>query len=495
MKTFNNSVILRMIRRGDEVRSRVLQYRDAKGVILLDILPQGQCINAAQYCSTLDRLKEVIRRKRPGLLRRGVVLQQDDATPHSANLTQQWLQRYSWEILPHPAHSPDLAPSDFHLFGPLKRHLEISVKDVTELNLTNSLLFMPCQDYYIAETLEFQKRLRAFGNGGVDPYYASEDLHDWKVALYGDRAAHRQGYGFQKPKIPPLSDPSQVDLYLERFERHAAAFGWHESEWASCLANLLQDEALSVILSLSPTESADYQSVKRVLLRRFNCDRNGFKSKFLLVKPQAGEDFGTFINRAKRYLDRWIELSAVSTLEGLCYLICSEIAFQACDEDFVAYVKDRSPSDMVSLKAVASAYIDARPNSSGGSGVAASRIDVTCYQCGGKGHVRRECPSRPKEAKSPCSVPKLPSHCSAAKNGYDRRGKLKIESCKVFDRVSTLLRDSGCNTVGVCKSLVPPDCYTGKSMLVNTFCCKNKLFSTCIVNIQTPYFSGDVEAC
>ncbi|GFO24732.1 histone-lysine N-methyltransferase SETMAR [Plakobranchus ocellatus] len=28
-----------------------------------------------------------------------------------------------WEILPHPAHSPDLAPSDFHLFGPLKRHL------------------------------------------------------------------------------------------------------------------------------------------------------------------------------------------------------------------------------------------------------------------------------------------------------------------------------------------------------------------------------------
>ncbi|GFO37851.1 histone-lysine N-methyltransferase SETMAR [Plakobranchus ocellatus] len=35
----------------------------------------------------------------------------------------QWLQRYGWEILPHPAHSPDLAPSDFHLFGPLKRHL------------------------------------------------------------------------------------------------------------------------------------------------------------------------------------------------------------------------------------------------------------------------------------------------------------------------------------------------------------------------------------
>ncbi|GFN91374.1 histone-lysine N-methyltransferase SETMAR [Plakobranchus ocellatus] len=74
-------------------------FWDAKGVILLDILPQGQCINAARYCSTLDCLKEAIRRKRPGLLRRGVVLQHDNATPHSANLTQQWLQRYGWEIL------------------------------------------------------------------------------------------------------------------------------------------------------------------------------------------------------------------------------------------------------------------------------------------------------------------------------------------------------------------------------------------------------------
>jgi histone-lysine N-methyltransferase SETMAR len=25
-----------------------------------------------------------------------------------------------WTVLPHPPYSPDLAPSDFHLFGPLK---------------------------------------------------------------------------------------------------------------------------------------------------------------------------------------------------------------------------------------------------------------------------------------------------------------------------------------------------------------------------------------
>ncbi|GFS24639.1 hypothetical protein ElyMa_007008300 [Elysia marginata] len=57
---------------------------DTKDLVLLDILAQGQCINAAQYCSTIDSLRE------------GVLC--NNATLHSANLTQQWLQHYGWEI-------------------------------------------------------------------------------------------------------------------------------------------------------------------------------------------------------------------------------------------------------------------------------------------------------------------------------------------------------------------------------------------------------------
>jgi len=31
--------------------------------------------------------------------------------------------RNKWNILPHPPYNPDLAPSDYHLFGPIKEHL------------------------------------------------------------------------------------------------------------------------------------------------------------------------------------------------------------------------------------------------------------------------------------------------------------------------------------------------------------------------------------
>ncbi|GFO19061.1 histone-lysine N-methyltransferase SETMAR [Plakobranchus ocellatus] len=76
-----------------------------------------------RYCETLDRLRHSVLRKRPGLLRSGVVLQHDNATLHTAKRTKDWLERYRWDIIPHPAHSPDLALSDYHLFGPLKCHL------------------------------------------------------------------------------------------------------------------------------------------------------------------------------------------------------------------------------------------------------------------------------------------------------------------------------------------------------------------------------------
>ncbi|GFR68206.1 histone-lysine N-methyltransferase SETMAR [Elysia marginata] len=70
-----------------------------------------------------DFLGEAIRRKRPGQLTNGVILQHDNARPHTARVTQGWLEKYGWDILPHPPHSPDLTPSDYHLFGPLKREL------------------------------------------------------------------------------------------------------------------------------------------------------------------------------------------------------------------------------------------------------------------------------------------------------------------------------------------------------------------------------------
>ncbi|GFV83346.1 histone-lysine N-methyltransferase SETMAR [Trichonephila clavipes] len=82
--------------------------------------PESQTINAAVYCETLRKLRRAIQNKRRGFLSKGVVFLHDNARPHIANVTKTLLRGFGWDVFDHPPYSPDLTPSDFHLFLHLK---------------------------------------------------------------------------------------------------------------------------------------------------------------------------------------------------------------------------------------------------------------------------------------------------------------------------------------------------------------------------------------
>jgi len=48
-----------------------------------------------------------------------MLIQHDSACPHTS-LRKEAIAKFGWTVLPHSLYSTDLAPSDFHLFGPLK---------------------------------------------------------------------------------------------------------------------------------------------------------------------------------------------------------------------------------------------------------------------------------------------------------------------------------------------------------------------------------------
>ena len=83
-----------------------------KGVIMLDFLPKSSKITGVYYANLLDQLRTAIReKKRRGKLSKGVLLQQDNARVPTCKVAMDAVERNGYKLIPHPAYSPDIAPS------------------------------------------------------------------------------------------------------------------------------------------------------------------------------------------------------------------------------------------------------------------------------------------------------------------------------------------------------------------------------------------------
>ena len=99
-------------------------FWDAHGVLFIDYLEKGKTINSERYIGQLMRLKNEIGEKRLQMKKKKVLFHQDNAPCHKSLATMAKLNELSFELLPHPPYSPDLAPSDYYLFADLKKMLQ-----------------------------------------------------------------------------------------------------------------------------------------------------------------------------------------------------------------------------------------------------------------------------------------------------------------------------------------------------------------------------------
>lgn len=97
---------------------------DCHGIIHHELLKSNLTITADRYVQQLQRVQEKLHEKRPALVnRKNVILLHDNARPHTARVTQEKILELGWSVLPHPPYSPDLAPTDYHLFCSLQNFL------------------------------------------------------------------------------------------------------------------------------------------------------------------------------------------------------------------------------------------------------------------------------------------------------------------------------------------------------------------------------------
>jgi len=91
---------------------------DQEGVVYYELLQPNETIIRDRYRLQLMRLSRALKEKRPQYEQRHdkVILQHYNARPHVAQAIKTYLETLKWEVLPHPPYSPDIAPSDYHLF-------------------------------------------------------------------------------------------------------------------------------------------------------------------------------------------------------------------------------------------------------------------------------------------------------------------------------------------------------------------------------------------
>lgn len=101
-------------------------FWDQSGIVWYELLKQGETVSGPIYQRQLADLNRALREKRPEYQARQhkVIFLDDNAPAHRTKATRDLVDSYSWEALPHAAYSPDLAPSDYHLFSSLGHALK-----------------------------------------------------------------------------------------------------------------------------------------------------------------------------------------------------------------------------------------------------------------------------------------------------------------------------------------------------------------------------------
>ena len=86
-------------------------FFDSRDIVHKEFAPPGQTVNHAFYKDVLERLRKRVQRVRTEIAD-DLLLHHNKAPAHTALSIRQFLAKENIPVLPHPPHSPELAPCD-----------------------------------------------------------------------------------------------------------------------------------------------------------------------------------------------------------------------------------------------------------------------------------------------------------------------------------------------------------------------------------------------
>jgi histone-lysine N-methyltransferase SETMAR len=95
----------------------ITAFWDSEEVIIVDMTPRRKTVNSDAFIRRLIELRKLFKRVYSRKNQTEILLQHDNARPHNNLMTRNTITKFGWTVLHQTHYSPDLGPSDFHLFG------------------------------------------------------------------------------------------------------------------------------------------------------------------------------------------------------------------------------------------------------------------------------------------------------------------------------------------------------------------------------------------
>lgn len=103
-------------------KTMITIFFNIDGLQLLDVKPKGVKINADYFIENIIcPLESLEVTEKAQYQKQAMYLHFDNSPVHTSQKVNNYLDQTSFTLMPHPAYSPDLAPSDFGIFGTMKQ--------------------------------------------------------------------------------------------------------------------------------------------------------------------------------------------------------------------------------------------------------------------------------------------------------------------------------------------------------------------------------------
>lgn len=144
-------------------KTMVTIFFNADGVQLIDVKPKGIKINSNYFINMiLQKLADLDVVKKAKNQKQQMLLHFDNAPSHNAKVVESFIAKTTFERIPHPPYSPDLAPSDFGLFGTVKDYFKGREFESEEelLSAINEFLTSKSKQFFKSLFENWEKRLK-----------------------------------------------------------------------------------------------------------------------------------------------------------------------------------------------------------------------------------------------------------------------------------------------------------------------------------------------